>query len=71
MVHEIGFRSINNSIMEVKSLSSGFDHIQSSIKMIMWWFLEDLLNLNKKMNIFFWVLFYDTLSLFHRVTTKP
>lgn len=35
MVHEIDFRTVNNSIMEVKSLSSGFDHIQPSIKRIM------------------------------------
>lgn len=35
MVHEIDFRTVNNSIMEVKLLSAGLDHVQPSIKRIM------------------------------------
>lgn len=53
MVHKIDFVRVNSSIMEIKSYSSGFNHVQPSIKGIRWWFLGDSVNLNQKIDLFF------------------
>lgn len=57
------YTSVNNSIMEEKSLSSAFNLMQPSIKRVEL-LLGDLVNFNYKMNLSLLYIFYGTSCLF-------